>query len=80
MSKAKPRYEVRIRYYEDWHGHGEHFVFERKGSDETEWGTDMAFKLLDYEDEKGVLLSYRALTKIRQLQELNIPFYFYMEG
>lgn len=76
------RYEVRISYEEDWHGEGEHFVFEGKWSDEEEWGLDTAFKLLDFRNEKGfpieqnVLLNYQALTKIRELIRSGIYFYF----
>ena len=77
MSKTrKQKYEVRIRYAEDWNGKGEHFVFEGKWSDEEAWGLDTAYKLLDYRNEKGVLLNYEALTKIRELQRMGIRFYF----
>ena len=77
----KPKLEARIRYVEDWHGEGEHFVFENKWTNEEAWGLDTAFKLLDFiKDgkvvEKGYLLSYQALTKIRELQKMGIPFYF----
>lgn len=78
------RYEERIRYVEDWHGEGEHFVFEGKWSDEKEWGLDSAFKLLDYHDKdgnvppdgKGILLNYQALTKIRELKRMGVEFHF----
>lgn len=66
----KPRYEERIRYDENFRDDGEHFVFEGKWSDESEWGLDQAFKLVNDR------LSYQALTKIRELQRLDIPFYF----
>ena len=80
----KPQYEVRIRYDENWNGQGEYFVFEGKWTDEKEWGLDSAFKLLDYRDENGnvheqdkaAVLNYQALTKIRELQKIGIPFYF----
>lgn len=68
MKKAK--YEVRIRYDEDWNGQGEHFVFEGKWTFGTEWELDTAFKLIDN------MISYQALTKIRQLKKLGIDFYF----
>lgn len=69
-------FEERIRYVEDWHGEGEHFLFEGKQSDEESWGLDMACKLFDYNGEKGVLISYQALTKIRELIKMHIPYYF----
>ena len=73
-------YEERIRYVEDYRGQGEHYVFEGKWSDEEDWGLDCAFQLLDYEkdgiSEKGVLLNYQALTKIRELMKMKIHFYF----
>lgn len=68
MKKAK--YEVRIRYDEDWKGEGEYFVFEGKWTNEQEWGLDTAFKLIDDR------ISYQALTKIRELKRLGIDFYF----
>lgn len=71
-----PYYQVRIRYDEDWRGDGEHFVFEGKWTNEDEWGLDTAFKLFDYKGEKGVLLNYQCLTKIRELNRMQIPFYF----
>ena len=73
-------FEERIRYVEDWHGEGEHYVFEGKHSDEEDWGLDTAFKLfdLDYKGhhEDGVLISYQALTKIRELRKMGVPFHF----
>ena len=76
MAKGKPRLECRIRYEEDWCGRGEHYIFENKWTNEDEWGLDTAFKLLDYDGKKGILLNYQALTKIRELQKLGIEFYF----
>lgn len=76
MAKKKDRLEVRIRYVEDWNGDGEHFVFENKWTSEDEWGLDTAFKLLDYGNRKGEVVNYRALTKIRELMKLGIPFRF----
>ena len=76
MTKAKPRYEERIRYVENWNGQGEHFVFEGKWSDKTEWNLDIAFPLIDCEGQKGILIHYTAITKIRELMKWNIPFYF----
>ena len=73
-------YEERIRYVEDWHGEGEHYVFEGKWSDEDSWGLDMACKLFDLDHAgqhfKGELISYQALTKIRELIKMRIPFHF----
>ena len=75
-----PRFECRIRYVENWNGKGEHFVFENHWTDE-EWGLDCAFPLVRVEDGdviygEGEMLHYTALTKIRELQQLNVPFYF----
>ena len=72
----KNQLECRIRYVENWNGQGEYFVFENKWTDEDEWGLDTAFKLLDYGEGKGNVISYQALTKIRELQKLGIPFRF----
>jgi len=73
---AKDRLECRIRYVKDFHGWGEHFVFESKWTNEKEWGLDTAFKLLPDENGENNLLSYKALTKIRELQRLGIYYYF----
>ena len=69
MARTKePHYEERIRYVEDWHGDGEHFVFEGKWSDEDEWGLDSAFKLFPFRDgEEPNMINYMAQTKIREL-------------
>lgn len=78
----KRHYVERIRYDKDWKGHGEYFVFEGKMSDESDdqWGLDAAYKLFDLEvdgnTEKGVLIHYEALTKIRQLLDRRIDFWF----
>ena len=73
-------YEERIRYVEDWHGEGEHFLFEGKQSDEEAWCLDTAFKLFDLDyngyHNKGELISYQALTKIRELRKMGIPYHF----
>lgn len=73
-------YEERIRYDENWCDQGEHFVFEGKWSDEKDWGLDSAFPLFDYDKdgyhETGSLISYRALTKIRELMKMGIDFRF----
>ena len=73
-------YEERIRFVEDWNGDGEHYVFEGKWSDEDSWGLDTAFKLfdLDYNGHHASyeLISYQALTKIRELKKMGIPVYF----
>lgn len=72
----KNKLECRIRYVENWNGAGEHYVFETKWSDESEWGLDTAFKLLDYGNEKGAVVSYTALTKIRELKKMGAEIYF----
>ena len=69
-------FEERIRYVEDWHGEGEHFIFEGKQSDADAWGLDTAFKLFDLDGEKGILIHYQALTKIRELRKMGIPYHF----
>ena len=76
--KSKPHYEERIRYEENWHGEGEHYIFEGKWKNEpeTDWSLDTAFKLFDYDGRKGELINYQAITKIRELMKLGIPFYF----
>ena len=80
VSDDDRHYEERIRYDEDWNGQGEHFVFEGKWSDETEWGLDSAFQLFDYDKdgyhEGACLINYRALTKIRELKKMGIDFWF----
>lgn len=60
----------RIYYDADWNGHGEHYVFESKRSDENEWGTEVAFKLIDDR------LSYQALTQVREWMRLGVDFRF----
>lgn len=76
MRMKKNKLECRIRYVEDWRGNGEHYLFENKWTNETEWGLDTAFKLLDYGEEKGVVMSYQVLIKIRNMKKLGIEFYF----
>lgn len=73
---AKAKLLGRIHYEEDWYGMGEHFVFETKWSNEDEWGLDTAFKLLDYNGEQGAVISYQALTKVREWTRLSVDFYF----
>ena len=72
---AKPKLEGRIRYVKDWHGEGEHFIFENKWTNEgeNEWGLESAFPLYGDEHE---LIHYTALTKIREWKKLGIDFYF----
>jgi hypothetical protein len=66
----KAKLEGRIRYVKDYFGRGEHYVFENKWSDETEWGLEVATPIIDD------MVHYTALTKIRQWQKLGIEFYF----
>ena len=79
MAKKKSHLECRIRYDENWRGQGEYFVFENKWTNEGDdaWGLDTAFKLRPNGNKEGELVHYTALTKIRELQRLGIPFYFY---
>ena len=78
----KPHYMERIRYDENWSGEGEHFVFEGRWSNEKEWGLDSAFPIVNKSDLKDdnekekYLIHYTALTKIRELKNLGIDFYF----
>ena len=76
MAKSRDKLIGRIHYDADWHGMGEYFIFETKWTNEEEWGLDTAFKLLDYNDEPGAVISYKALTKIREWTRLGIDFYF----
>ena len=62
--------EARIRYCENWNGKGEHYVVETKWTHEEEWGLDTAFPLRDDN------IHYTALTKVRELMNMGIPFYF----
>ena len=67
----KNKMQYRIKYYENWNGMGEFYVFEGKRTNEKEWSFDIAFKL--DEDDR---INYQALTKIRELKSLGIDFYF----
>lgn len=64
MAKIKGR----IRYDENWNGHGEYFCFEIKS--ENEWGLDTAFRLIDDR------LSYQALTKVREWMRNGVDFHW----
>ena len=72
--------EGRIRYVADWDGRGEFFLFETKHKDGTEWSLESAFKLLDYDHDgihrKAELISYQALSQIRQWHMNGIPYHF----
>ncbi|MBQ6483078.1 MAG: hypothetical protein IJI45_18385 [Anaerolineaceae bacterium] len=70
MAKKKNALIGRIRYVENWHGEGEHYVFELKWENEDEWGLDTAFTLVDDR------ISYHALTKIREWIKCGVDFYF----
>lgn len=72
----EPKLEGKITYVEDWYGKGEYYIFSTKWTNEDEWGLDTAFKLLDYGEEKAGVISYQALTKIREWQRMGIPFHF----
>lgn len=58
----------RIRYEENFMNDGEYFIFEILS--DGEWSVDSAFKLVDDR------LSYTALTKIREWQNLGVDFKF----
>ena len=77
----KAKLEGRIRYVEDWHGEGEHYLFESKWTNEEDWGLESAFPLCSFEDGElvlgeGDLVHYTALTKIRDWLKLGVDFYF----
>ena len=84
MAKSKKeKLECRIRYDKDWNGQGEHFVFEDKWTDEDEWGLDSAFPVCEIKDGNlsvghgdGTLISYQALTKIRDLLRMGVSVRF----
>lgn len=63
--------QCRIRYEENYNGRGEHFIFEIKKGDD--WGLDKAFKLIG---DNADLISYQALTEIRDLQDLGFEVFF----
>ena len=76
MSK-KRKMVGRISYVENWHGEGEHFVFEYRWDDEDEWSFECVAPLCSWEDGKlmtgkGDFLSYTALTKLREWSKLGI--------
>ena len=81
---AKERKQIgRIRYVENWHDEGEHFVFEWKWDNEpeTEWSLESAFPLVDVRDGEyvygeGDLIHYTALTKIRDWKKQGIEITF----
>lgn len=66
----KKKLKGRIYYDEDWNGNGEYFVFQNKWTDEDEWGTEVAFPLVND------MIHYTALTQIRKWLDLGIEFYF----
>ena len=79
MAKKEREIIGRIRYDENWHGEGEHYIFEWKYEDEddNQWSMESAFPLVSYEDGKlvrgkGDLIHYTALTKVREWQKQGI--------
>lgn len=74
---AKAKLEGRIRYVKDWHGEGEHYLFESKWTNEgeSEWSLESAFPLYGDGKEKE-LIHYTALTKIREWKRLGMDFRF----
>ena len=74
--KFKPKLEGRIKYVEDFDD-SEAFVFETKHTDEDEWGLDTAFTLIPRDDDPhNDLISYQALTKIREWMRIGISVRF----
>lgn len=65
-----PRFITRIRYDEDYDGRGEAYVFECKWTHDNEWSLDCAYYLRDD------MISYEALTKIRELKRNGVEFTF----
>lgn len=67
MAKQK-KMVGRIRYAENWHGEGEHFVFEWKWDDEDEnqWTLTCAAPVVND------MVHYTALTQIREWQKIGI--------
>ena len=61
----------RIRYDENWHDEGEHYVFEWRFEDEDSWRFECAAKLYNFGEYKD-MLHYTALTKIREWNKLGI--------
>lgn len=67
----------RISYVENWHGEGEHFVFEWRFDGEEEWTFECAAPLCEPKDGemkpgRGDWIHYEALTKIREWRKLGI--------
>ena len=74
---ADRRLVCRIRFVDDLENDGEGFVFENKWSDEEEWGMDTLFNLIPQDDDPNHdLISYQALTKIRELQRMGVDVRF----
>lgn len=63
----------RITYDPDWHGEGEHYVFEWKFEDEGPegWRFECAAGLHNFGEYKD-MIHYTALTKIREWNRLGI--------
>lgn len=79
MAKKEREMVGRIRYDENWHGEGEHYVFEFKFEDEDDncWSMESAFPLVSFKDGEmicgsGDFIHYTALTKIREWQKQGI--------
>ena len=64
---AKAKLQCRIRYDENYRDTGkEYYVFETKWTTEEEWGLDTAFPV------KDDMISYQALTRVRETMKLGI--------
>lgn len=61
----------RISYVEDWHGEGEHYVFEWAFDGEDDWNFECAAPLHSFGEFKD-MIHYTALTKIREWNKIGI--------
>ena len=73
---AKSKVEYRIRYAQNYKGLEECYLFESKSSNSDNWTLDTAYGLQKDANGENTLISYEALTKIRELQQMGISFYF----
>lgn len=75
---AKERKMIgRITYVENWHGQGEHYVFEWRFEDDDEWNFECAAPLCEWKNGEiitghGEMIHYTALTKLREWAKIGI--------